>query len=219
LHTIPKRLILLACTATKRADPDPLPAIRRYDGPSFRTLRKWQASNPPAAEHLDVLILSAKLGLITADAPISDYHQRMTVARAPELRQAVSTALTHFVARHGPYAATLIHLGQDYLPALTLEQIQAAPFGAVTWTAGGIGARLGQINAWLTTNTDGGHPMVDRTTSRDWVVQVSTDEHDQDRVTEAWIIHDRTEHEALREVEAETDADYTLTPAKPWHVQ
>jgi hypothetical protein len=145
----PKRLIVLACTATKRADPDPLIAIRRYDGPSFRTLRKWQATNPTAAELLDIHILSAQLGLIAADTLISNYNQRMTPNRAVELRQSVCTALAHIVAQQGAYTATLIHLGQNYLPALTLEQVQTAPFGAVTFTAGGIGTRLGQIKAWL----------------------------------------------------------------------
>ena len=209
----PKRLILLACTATKRADPDPLPAIQRYDGPSFRTLRKWQAANPAAAEHLDVRILSAKLGLIAADAPISDYNQRMTPERAAELRQIVSTGLAHVAAQHGPYTATLIHLGQDYLRALSLEQVQAAPFGEVTFTKGGIGVRLGQIKRWLESHHN------DQTARGDWVVNVFDDEHDEDRVREAWIISGCTEHEAQKAVEAETDADYTLTPAEPWHVQ
>jgi len=145
----PQRLIVLACTATKRADPHPLLAIRRYDGPSFCTLRKWQAANPTSAAQLDVWILSAKHGLITADALISDYNQRMTPNRAVELRQSVRCALAYIVAQCGSYRATLIHLGQDYLSALTLEQIQTAPFGAVTLTAGGIGTRLGQLKAWL----------------------------------------------------------------------
>ncbi len=144
-----QRLIVLACTATKRADPHPLLAIQRYDGPSFRTLRKWQATNPTSAAQLDVCILSAKLGLITADTLISDYNQCMTRERAAELRQPVRSALAHIVAQRGSYSATLIHLGQDYLSALTLEQIQTAPFGAVTLTAGGIGTRLGQLKAWL----------------------------------------------------------------------
>ena len=73
----------------------------------------------------------------------------MTPNRAVELRQSVCTALAHIVAQQGAYTATLIHLGQNYLPALTLEQVQTAPFGAVTFTAGGIGTRLGQIKAWL----------------------------------------------------------------------
>ena len=153
MHHYPRRLIVLACTATKRTDPNPLPALWRYDGPSFRTLRKWQATTPAAAENLDILILSAKLGLIAADALVSDYNQRMTPARATELRQAVSAALTHFVAQHGPYTATLLHLGQDYEPAIAPVLLLASTLGVVTHTVGGIGTRLGQLKAWLVTTT------------------------------------------------------------------
>jgi hypothetical protein len=87
--------------------------------------------------------------LITADTLISDYNQRMTRERAAELRQPAHSALAHIVTQRGFYSATLIHLGQDYLPALTLEQIQTVPFGTVTLTVGGIGTRLGQLKTWL----------------------------------------------------------------------
>ena len=148
----PRRLILLACTATKRSEPDLLPAIERYDGPSFRTLRKWQAANPVEAQHLDVLILSARLGLIGADTLISNYNLRMNPARAVELRDTVSITLTGMLAQRGPYAATLVHLGQDYLPAIGGVISQTPAYGFVTYTTGSIGVRLHQVKAWL--NTD-----------------------------------------------------------------
>jgi hypothetical protein len=154
LHHQPRRLLLLACTATKRADPHPIPAIERYDGPSFRTLRKWRAANAAAAEHLDVLILSARLGLIAADALISDYNQRMTRARAAELHEAVDAALTHTLAQRGPYTATLVHLSRDYLPAIGQSILQTPAYGLVSFTNGGIGVRLSQIKTWLTTNAN-----------------------------------------------------------------
>jgi len=145
----PRWLLLLACTATKRADPHPIPAIERYDGPSFRTLRKWRVANAAAAEHLDVLILSAKLGLIAADALIDDYNQRMTRARAAELREAVDAALTHTLAQRASYAATLVHLGQDYVPAIGQAMLQTPACGFVSFTNGGIGVRLSQLKVWL----------------------------------------------------------------------
>ncbi len=90
MHDPPHRLLILACTATKRPDLGPLPALQRYDGPSFRTVRRWRTLNPCDAERLDILILSARLGLITADAPIEDYDQRMTQRQAVALQPAVS---------------------------------------------------------------------------------------------------------------------------------
>jgi len=107
-----------------------------------------------AAEHLDVLILSARLGLIGADALINDYNQRMTRARAAELREAVDAALTHTLAQRGPYAATLLHLGQDYLPAIGQAMLETPACGFVSFTNGGIGVRLSQIKAWLTTDAN-----------------------------------------------------------------
>jgi len=95
------------------------------------------------------VILSARLGLIVADALIGDYNQRMTRARAVELREAVDAALTHTLAQRGPYAATLVHLGQDYLPAIGQAMLQAPACGLVTFTNGSIGVRLSQIKAWL----------------------------------------------------------------------
>jgi hypothetical protein len=168
MHDSTHRLLILAFTATKRHELGLLPALRRYDGPSFRTVRRWRMLNPRDAERLDILIISARLGLITADTPIKDYDQRMTQRQAVALQPAVSAALHQFFALRSPYAATLIHLGQDYLPALTpelgngldaaerarhvhtwLATIAGVQPGIITLTAGGIGTRLGQIKRWL----------------------------------------------------------------------
>jgi len=168
MHDSPQRLLLLACTATKRPDLGPLPALQRYDGPSFRTLRKWRTLNPRDAERLDVLILSARLGLINVAAPIEHYDQRMTRQQAVALQPAVSAALQQFFALRSPYAATLFHLGQDYIPALVpdldqqidsiqraervrawLTSITESKFGILSLTEGGIGRRLGQLKGWL----------------------------------------------------------------------
>src|SRR5207249_3026702 len=96
-----------------------LPALLRYTGPSFRLLRAYLRDQPTPAVPLDLLILSARFGLITADQPILPYDQRMTPARAVALQPVVSSALQRFVSAHGPYSATLIHLGPDYWPALS----------------------------------------------------------------------------------------------------
>lgn len=80
-----RRLLIIACTATKRRDVRLLPAIDRYCGPSFRVLRRWLSDHPEAAARLDVCILSAEFGLVPANQPIPDYDRRMTAARACEL--------------------------------------------------------------------------------------------------------------------------------------
>lgn len=149
MSATPRRLLLMACTATKLAAPHPIPAIQRYDGPSFRILRKWQRAYPDLAGQLDVLILSAKLGLISSEQPIENYNQRLTRERAAVLQPLISAALQRFVAEHGPYAATLLHLGRDYVPAIAPEELRSELFGTLTRTSGGIGIRLRHISAWL----------------------------------------------------------------------
>jgi hypothetical protein len=68
------RLLILACSATKRDGPEYMPAIERYDGPLWRTLR----SVDPRGEKAAVAFLSAHLGFRAADTPIEMYDARMT---------------------------------------------------------------------------------------------------------------------------------------------
>lgn len=68
------RLLILACSATKRDGPEYMPAIERYDGSLWRTLR----SVDPHGEKAKVAFLSAELGFRAADTPIEMYDARMT---------------------------------------------------------------------------------------------------------------------------------------------
>ena len=162
-----KRLLIIACTATKHTDPALMPALNRYDGPSFRVLRRQLVLHPG----LDILVLSARFGLIGGETLIPDYNQRMTTLRATELRPSVRSAFEQHLQQHGPYTATLVHLGSDYLPAWAdappagaaethEEQVRAylnhaagPPIGALSFTSdgnnGGIGYRLCYLRAWL----------------------------------------------------------------------
>jgi hypothetical protein len=55
-----RRLLVLACSATKRPDPGRIPARLRYDGPLWRTLR---ATDPD-----DRLVRVAFLSLVSGSA-------------------------------------------------------------------------------------------------------------------------------------------------------
>jgi hypothetical protein len=68
------RLLVLACSATKRDGPPYMPAIERYDGPLWQTLR----ATDPYGEKAKVAFLSAYLGFRTASSPIEMYDARMT---------------------------------------------------------------------------------------------------------------------------------------------
>lgn len=53
-------------------------ALERYDGPAFHVLRKFIIECPAEARNLDIHILSAKFGLITAARSIPRYEQNVT---------------------------------------------------------------------------------------------------------------------------------------------
>lgn len=73
------RLLVLACSATKTTEPGAVPAIRRYDGPLWRTLR----AADPEGKLAQVAYLSARHGFGEASTPLDRYDARMT----PELAQ------------------------------------------------------------------------------------------------------------------------------------
>ncbi len=77
-----RRLVILACSATKRDGPDYMPAIERYDGPLWKTLR---AANPDG-RYAAVAFLSAHLGFREASTTIELYDARMTQDRADAMK-------------------------------------------------------------------------------------------------------------------------------------
>lgn len=86
-----KRLVALSCSQRKVPDPEPLPAIERYDGPAFRVLRRYLRTTHD--DQLAIYILSAQYGLIPADRRIPWYDRRMTPDRAEELQPSVVAAI------------------------------------------------------------------------------------------------------------------------------
>jgi hypothetical protein len=143
----PRYLLIVACSQRKRSDPGLLPAITRYDGGQFRVLRKAQRDGY-LPECLDVLILSAKYGLIEASTPIADYEQRMNRKRASELKAQVTQALGVY-DRKNIYTQVYVDLGQDYRPAVKgLTELFKG--SQVTLVEGRIGERLRQLKLWLT---------------------------------------------------------------------
>jgi len=78
----PHRLLILSCSATKRDGPKYMPAIDRYDGPLWQTLRIVD----PDGRHAQVAFLSAHLGFREARTAIELYDARMSQERADAMR-------------------------------------------------------------------------------------------------------------------------------------
>ncbi len=147
----PRYLLIVACSQRKRSDPGLLPAIERYDGGTFRLLRKARREGHwPVG--LDVLVLSANYGLINVSAPIACYEQRMTHTRAGELRDRFREVLSSYTAQQR-YRSVYVDLGQDYLPVIGgLVDLVNSP--SLTLAQGRIGERLAKLRNWLVTRSE-----------------------------------------------------------------
>jgi hypothetical protein len=142
---VARRLLVLACSARKRMEAGLLPAVDRYDGPAFRVLRKALANtdDPP-----DVLILSARYGLIPADREIPDYDQKLSPDDAEALRPGILRVLGEVLAGRA-YAEAAFCLGRDYRRAVAGHE-EVVPAGvAVVRITGGQGTRLRNLRSWL----------------------------------------------------------------------
>ena len=152
-----RKLLIIGCSERKSKLLGFRPAIDRYDGPTYRILRKMHREvNFP--ENVDVLIISAKYGLISLYELIEDYDQCMTAERAAELAPIVQELLTgEIIGGNGngdgtlgihfyKYDEAFIHLGKTYRQ--TLEGFHWGLIRTLE-ASGGIGLKNRQMKVWL----------------------------------------------------------------------
>ena len=116
-----RHLLIISCSKTKNSqlrnnEGIKLPAIKGYDGKIFLTLRK--AFREGLGHNVDVLIISAKYGLLRATDEISYYEERMTKQKAQELREKILSKLKLIVTNGGNYRKIFVMLGKDYFEAI-----------------------------------------------------------------------------------------------------
>lgn len=142
------RLLILACSATKRRFDGPRAAIAVYDGPAWRTLRSnlTCAIEPP-------LVLSAEHGLISVYQEIEAYDRRMTAARSRELIDPTAAKIAELGGIGSARGEIFFYGGALYRStmqqAIQLAELELERDIPVTYSSGGIGDQLGQLKAWL----------------------------------------------------------------------
>jgi hypothetical protein len=140
------RLLILSCSQRKRIDAPLLPAIERYDGPTFRLLRRFLDKRLP--EQPEIYILSARFGLIQYNEPIPNYDQRMTQKRAVELQPYVLDTLSATLSVFS-FQALCISVGRDYVQALSGFSSLVPSNFEVKIASGSQGKRLSELYTWL----------------------------------------------------------------------
>ena len=142
------RLLILSCSQRKHSTQGLLPALQRYDGPTYRVMNKFMRLYPSETQLLDVYILSAEFGLISACKPIPNYDRRMTLQRVKELQQPTWSELKQILIRKR-YEDLFISLGKDYLRVLNRYELLIPPNLKVIVSTGTIGRKLAELRKWL----------------------------------------------------------------------
>jgi cytoplasmic iron level regulating protein YaaA (DUF328/UPF0246 family) len=149
MHTEPghKHLLILACSNRKRPDPALLPAIDRYTGVNYIVIQKARRDGYLPA-NLDILILSAKYGILHSNDLVPPYNLKMTSRQAKALQVEASNALDLHLSNNY-YSALFINLGRTYFTALACSQQLPHLYSSTTFAYGGIGQRMAQMKRWL----------------------------------------------------------------------
>ncbi len=142
-----KYLLIIPCSKRKVLTPGrKIPAIDLYDGPFYRILRKAYRQYG-VLQHLNILILSAKYGLISSHDLISTYDEYLTPRKAKELSSDIYNFLQTLLSKE-QYQEIFINLGNTYALALTDSEGLLNQHN-VSFVKGQIGERMHQLKNWL----------------------------------------------------------------------
>ena len=109
------RLLVIACSARKKAGPDWMPAIDRYDGPLWQTLRTIEQP-----ETLVVMALSAKYGLFRSWLAIDLYDECLSIDLARAAAQ--ENVCDPFHPLYRPHWKSAVNELRDAAEAVRLRQ-------------------------------------------------------------------------------------------------
>jgi len=144
-----RRVLLLSCSQRKRQTRSLLPANERYDGPAFRVLRRHLAAKP--VTQTDVLILSAKWGLIPGDFLLMHYDQKMSERRVRELRPLIAEQLRK-ILKAQRYKEMLVIMSKSYREVLDDQELSKIPDLKIYIPQGRQGQKISALYDWLNGN-------------------------------------------------------------------
>lgn len=139
-------LVILGCGKRKRQTSRWLPAIERYDGPTFRVLRRFIAERPDRAPN--TCVLSGRFGLISGDYPIPRYDRVLRLAGVRRLRDEVGRELSQVLADCCP-DRVFVSVGSTYWGVIGDSLCSGACSAEVTIARGYIGGRASRLKRWL----------------------------------------------------------------------
>lgn len=146
-----RRLLILSCSARKHAFTVPVEAWKLYDGVAFRVIKRLQREGCMPAD-VDILILSARHGLVCPTRKMMTYDERMTPTVSVHQAKSNCKFLRHYISLD-KYGEVFLNVGRDYLLALYPIETWLPNSLAMTIASGGIGQKLQQLKRWLLNNS------------------------------------------------------------------
>ena len=142
-----RHLLIISCSNNKDHQKRLMPAIQRYTGASYGVINKLKREGS-FPTNLDVLIISAKYGLILSDELIEDYDRKMDISRARELNEPAVKKLKEILQKTD-YESILINLGREYMETIRGFEEVVAPSQKIFILKGKIGSRKRELRNWL----------------------------------------------------------------------
>ncbi|EIJ65735.1 hypothetical protein BD31_I0838 [Candidatus Nitrosopumilus salaria BD31] len=141
----PKKLLVVSCSQRKKIEMNRMPAVEMYDGPMFRMIRKHKPFN---YNGVDLLIVSAKYGLIRPTQQITNYDKRLSSDQIPTLQKKTLIKLEKFTKNEN-YNEVMLSMGKDYLCLFDGIDNVLPKKCVVKTTKGKIGQKLHSTKIWL----------------------------------------------------------------------
>jgi hypothetical protein len=115
-----RALLIVSCSATKSSQVKPIPALLRYLGKTFLFLKHFLTKSWPT--HVDLLIVSARFGLVKPKEPIPFYEQQLTPETISETERLIDEQTNKL--EFAKYIECFLNLPQIYLKAIkSLETV------------------------------------------------------------------------------------------------
>jgi len=140
-----RRLLIIGCSNKKNKFDRLETALNIYDGPNYRSIKKMKRSNN-FPDDVQIIIISAKYGMIFPDQLIGYYDQKMTAKQSELLRSEMKKKLKKYVCEKN-FFECFINLGKTYR-----DSIQDFTFPRhliPKYADGKIGEKRSEMLQWL----------------------------------------------------------------------
>jgi cytoplasmic iron level regulating protein YaaA (DUF328/UPF0246 family) len=139
------RLLILGCSEKKNSIAGFASALSVYNGPNYLSIKKLIRENRFPTD-VQIIIISAKYGMIFPDELIEYYDQKMTSSRANELKKELKRKIEMYL-KDKDFKECFINLGKTYQQSI--ELIQFSSDLQIIQAKGKIGEKRSQMLNWL----------------------------------------------------------------------